>query len=222
MTQDELKKLVAEAALQYVKTGMWIGVGTGSTVNFFIDALAASGIPIAGAASSSNASTLRLEQKGIQVTDLNQAPELDLYIDGADETNDALELIKGGGGALTREKIVASASKQFICIADGSKRVKTLGRFPLPIEVIPLARNSIAKKLTLMGGTPVLRQGFLTDNGNEILDVHQLNITQPVELEKTLNNLPGVVCNGLFALRPADILLLGTEHGVETLTAAKP
>ncbi len=218
MTQDELKKLVAEAAIEYVEPGTIVGVGTGSTANMFIDALAKIKGKIDGTVASSIASAERLKSHGIPVMDLNEAGELSVYVDGADETNKYLHLIKGGGGALTREKIVAGASRKFVCIADESKLVDVLGAFPLPIEVIPMARSYIARELTKRGGRPVLREGFTTDNGNIILDVHDLKIMEPAKLEAELNNLPGIVTVGIFAQRPADVLLLGTKDGVKTLT----
>lgn len=218
MNQDEMKKLAAEAALEYVGGGI-VGVGTGSTVNHFIDFLATIKGQIEGAVSSSEVSTARMKDHGIPVLDLNFAGELDLYVDGADESNHQLQLIKGGGGALTREKIVAGASKRFVCIADGSKLVKVLGEFPLPVEVIPMARSHVARELVKLGGTPVWRDGFVTDNGNLILDVQHLEITEPMKLEQQINNIAGVVTVGIFALRPADVLILGTEYGPKTLTA---
>jgi len=214
MSQDDLKRMAAEAALKYV-TGGIVGVGTGSTVNHFIDLLAGVKGRIEATVSSSEASTERLKSHGIPVLDLNAAGELDLYVDGADESNRHLHLIKGGGGALTREKIVAAASRNFVCIADGSKLVDVLGTFPLPVEVIPMARSLVARQLVKLGGTPVWREGFVTDNGNIILDVHNLRIMEPTNLEQDLNNITGVVTNGLFALRPADVLVLGTEDGVK-------
>ncbi|MCG6896100.1 MAG: ribose-5-phosphate isomerase RpiA, partial [Thiocapsa sp.] len=198
--QDAMKKQAAEAALSYVEGGV-IGVGTGSTVNHFIDALAGIKGRIDGAVSSSVASTTRLEAHGIRVLDLNAAGELSLYVDGADESNERLELIKGGGGALTREKIVAAASRQFVCIADESKLVRVLGAFPLPVEVIPMARSFVARELVRLGGSPVWRDGFVTDNGNQILDVQNLEILEPAKLEQTINNIAGVVTVGIFALR---------------------
>jgi len=219
MDQNQAKRAVAEAALKYVKPGELLGVGTGSTVNFFIDALAAIKNDIPGAVSSSEASTARLRAVGIEVVDLNAAGTLSIYVDGADESNRHLQLIKGGGGALTREKIVAAASRQFICIADESKLVSTLGRFPLPVEVIPMAEAYVARKLVALGGQPVLRQGFVTDNGNVILDVHGLSIVDPIALETEIGLLAGVVTVGLFARRPADVLLLGGADGVRELTA---
>ncbi len=217
-TQDAMKKQAAEAALAYVEEGI-IGVGTGSTVNHFIDALAGIKGRIEGAVSSSVASTERLKAHGIPVYDLNAVGELSLYVDGADESNAQLQLIKGGGGALTREKIVAAASRQFVCIADESKLVKVLGAFPLPVEVIPMARSYVARELVQLGGTPVRRDGFVTDNGNLILDVQHLEIMEPAKLEQQINNIAGVVTVGIFALRPADVLLLGTPDGPKTLRA---
>ncbi len=216
MNADAMKKQAAEAALSYVEGGV-IGVGTGSTVNHFIDALATIRGRIEGAVSSSEASTARLKQQGIPVLDLNGVGELSLYVDGADESNDRLQLIKGGGGALTREKIVAAASRQFVCIADESKLVEVLGRFPLPVEVIPMARSYVARELVQLGGTPVWRDGFVTDNGNLILDVQHLEIIDPLQLERQINMIAGVVTVGLFAHRPADVLILGTPNGVRTL-----
>ncbi|MCP5418527.1 MAG: ribose-5-phosphate isomerase RpiA [Chromatiaceae bacterium] len=214
MSQDDLKRRAAEAAMEYIRGGV-IGVGTGSTVNHFIDLLAQVKHKIEGAVSSSEASTKRLKSHGIPVLDLNATGELDLYVDGADESNRHLHLIKGGGGALTREKIVAGASRKFVCIADASKLVDLLGTFPLPVEVVPMARSHVARQLVKMGGTPVWRKDFITDNGNIILDVHNLGIMEPVKMEQQINNIAGVVTNGLFALRPADVLLLGTEQGVD-------
>ena len=218
MTQDEMKKLAAKAALEYVEGGV-IGVGTGSTVNHFIDFLATIKGQIDGAVSSSEVSTAHMKDRGIPVLDLNYAGELDLYVDGADESNHRLQLIKGGGGALTREKIVAAASKRFICIADGSKLVDVLGAYPLPVEVIPMARSHVGRELVKLGGSPVWREGFISDNGNLILDVHDLQITDPTGLEQEINNIAGVVTVGIFALRPADVLILGTEVGAKTVTA---
>ncbi|MEJ2346819.1 MAG: ribose-5-phosphate isomerase RpiA [Gammaproteobacteria bacterium] len=218
MNQDELKRQVAEAAIEYVETGTVIGVGTGSTANHFIDALARIKHKIDGAVASSEATAQRLREHGIPVLDLNSTGELSVYIDGADESDPHLHLIKGGGGALTREKIVAAASRKFVCIADESKLVDVLGAFPLPVEVIPMARSYVARQLVRLGGNPVWRENFVTDNGNVILDVHNLTITDPRGLEAQLNNLAGVVTNGLFALRPADVLLLGTAEGVRTMT----
>ncbi len=218
MTQDEMKKLAAQAALEYVEGGI-VGVGTGSTVNHFIDCLAGIKGRIEGAVSSSEVSTERMKAHGIQVFDLNAVGDLEIYVDGADESNHNLELIKGGGGALTREKIVAAASKRFVCIADQAKLVDVLGKFPLPVEVIPMARSLVARELVKLGGTPVWREGFVTDNGNVILDVHHMEIVNPRELEQRLNNLPGVVTVGIFGLRPADVLILGTPEGAKTVTA---
>jgi len=205
---------VAEAALAWVKEDSVLGVGTGSTVNCFIDALANSGKRITAAVSSSQATTIRLQEVGIEVQELNHVGTLDLYIDGADEFDKHRRLIKGGGGALTREKIIAAASRKFVCIVDESKKVGVLGNFPLPIEVIPMARSYIARQLVAIGGQPVLREGFITDNGNEILDVHNMNLVDPVGIEQRINNLAGVVCCGLFALRPADVVLMATPRGV--------
>jgi len=213
MDQDVLKKQVAEAALRFVPEGDIIGVGTGSTANFFIDALATLKDRIKGTVASSEATTERLKQHGIEVFSLNDVGSLSVYVDGADEVNQHREMIKGGGGALTREKIVAAMAKEFICIVDGSKQVNRLGAFPLPIEVIPMARSYVARKLVALGGQPQYREGFLTDNGNIILDVHNLDISNPIELETTLNNIVGVVTNGLFAKRPADIVLVGEKSG---------
>jgi ribose 5-phosphate isomerase A len=220
MDANTLKKSVGEAALAHVRDGMMLGVGTGSTVNFFIDALAASRIRLKGAVSSSEASSARLRAAKIEVIELNDATTCDLYVDGADEVDHALRMIKGGGAALTREKIVAAASRRFICIADASKLVDVLGKFPLPVEVIPMARSYVAREivqLTEGRGQPEYRIGVKTDNGNVILDVHGLAITDPVALETALNQVTGVVTNGLFARRPADLLLLGTPAGVREL-----
>ena len=218
MSQDAMKKSVAEAALKYVEAGTVIGIGTGSTANFFIDALAEIKHKIEGTVASSVASAERLKKHGIAVMDLNAADDIAIYVDGADEATRFLHLIKGGGGALTREKIVAAASRKFVCIADQSKLVDVLGKFPLPVEVIPMARSYVARQMVKLGGQPVLRQGFTTDNGNLILDVHNLEIIDPPKLEAELNNIAGVVTNGIFALRPADVLLLGTPEGVQTIT----
>ena len=217
MDQEALKKLCAEAALAFVEDDMMVGVGTGSTVNHFIAALAGRRSRIAGAVSSSEASAKRLREAGIPVLDLNGTGGCDVYVDGADEVTEHLAMIKGGGGALTREKIVAQASRKFVCIADASKLVAVLGRFPLPVEVIPMARSLVAREIVRLGGRPVLREGAVTDNGNAILDVHGLSIVDPVALESALNQLPGVVTNGLFARRPADVLLLGTAEGVRRI-----
>jgi len=218
MTQDQMKAAAARAALGFVDGGV-IGVGTGSTVNHFIDGLAEITGQFSGAVSSSEASTRRLESHGIEVLDLNDVGELAIYVDGADEADGALNLIKGGGGALTREKIVAAASRSFICIADDSKLVDVLGSFPLPVEVIPMARAYVSRCLSALGGKPVLREGFVTDNGNVILDLHGLQIDDPAALESEINQITGVVTNGIFARRPADLLLLGTAGGVKTLRA---
>ena len=216
---DALKRAVAEAALAYVEDGEVLGVGTGSTANHFIDGLKAIRHKVRAAVASSESTRQRLEAIGIEVVDLNQVDRIGIYVDGADEINAALEMIKGGGGALTREKIVAALAQKFICIADESKWVRQLGRFPLPIEVIPMARSLIARELVKLGGSPVYRTGFVTDNGNVILDTYGLDISNPVELEGHLNNLVGVVTSGLFARRPADVLLLGSAGGVRTITA---
>lgn len=218
--QDLAKKAAAEKALAYLVPGEVLGVGTGSTVNFFIDALAAHRHDIPGAVSSSEASSARLKAIGIAVLDANSAGPLSLYVDGADESDPRLHLIKGGGAAHTREKIVAEAARQFVCIVDESKLVPVLGRFPLPVEVIPMARSLVARKLVLMGGQPVWREGVITDNGNVILDVHGLSITDPVALETAINQLPGVVAVGLFARRKADVLLVGSPAGTRILTSS--
>ena len=225
MNQDQLKQAVANAALEYILPKLTkdsiIGIGTGSTANFFIDALAKYQNEFEGAVSSSKASEDRLKNHGIDVFDLNSVGTFDFYIDGADETNERLELIKGGGAALTREKIVAACAKEFICIADESKMVGLLGEFPLPVEVIPMARSHVARELVKLGGDPVYREGVVTDNGGVILDVHNLRINSPMEIEEKINQITGVITNGLFALRPADTLLLGTTSGVQTLKAPK-
>ena len=218
MTQDELKALVGQAAVDYVVEGSVVGVGTGSTVNYFIDELAKIKHKIEGAVSSSEASTKRLKAHGIEVFELNDVDRIPVYVDGADESNHLLELIKGGGGALTREKIIAAVAEKFVCIADESKLVRRLGEFPLPVEVIPMARSYVAREIVKLGGDPVYRAGFTTDNGNVILDVHSLEINEPIKLERILNNIVGVVTNGLFAERAADVLLLGKQDSVETLT----
>lgn len=217
MSGDEMKKRAAEAALEYVEDNTVVGVGTGSTVKYFIEALARIKHRIEGAVSSSEATTQRLNACKIPVLDLNAAGPLPLYVDGADEANHQLQLIKGGGGALTREKIVAAASEQFVCIADQSKLVDVLGAFPLPVEVIPMARSHVGRALLSRGGQPVLRENFVTDNGNLILDVYNLQILEPAKLEAELNNIAGIVAVGLFALRPADVLLLGTVDGVRAM-----
>ena len=219
MNQDDLKRAVAAAAIEYVPADCIVGVGTGSTANFFIDELAKIKHRIRGAVASSEASAKRLKGHGIEVMTLNDAGDLPVYVDGADEITRHMHMVKGGGGALTREKIVAAASKKFICVCDESKLVDVLGRFPLPVEVIPMARSSVARQLVALGGQPALREGFTTDNGNLILDVRGLKIMNPVELESTLDHIAGVVTNGLFARRPADVLLLGTSSGVKTMTA---
>jgi ribose 5-phosphate isomerase A len=217
MNADQLKQQAALAALAHVEEGSILGVGTGSTVDHFIDAMAAQKLRIRGAVSSSERSTKRLRAAGYDVLDLNTTGDLDLYIDGADESDRHRRLIKGGGGALTREKIVAAASRRFICIADESKLVEVLGKFPLPIEVIPMARSYVARQLVALGGQPVYREGFVTDNGNQILDVHGLSITDPLSMETTINGIAGVVTVGLFAHRAADVLILGSAGGVKTL-----
>ncbi len=217
MNQDEKKRRVALAALEFVPDDCIVGVGTGSTANFFIDALGERRHRLRGAVASSEASAARLRAVGIPLIDLNDAGELPVYVDGADETTRERCLIKGGGGALTREKIVAAASKVFVCVVDDTKLVAQLGRFPLPVEVIPLARAQVARALEALGGRPVLREGFITDNGNQILDVHGLSIEAPATLETAINQLTGVVTNGLFARRPADIVLMAGDSGVERL-----
>ncbi len=213
--QQAQKRQVAEAALDHVRPGMVLGVGTGSTVNCFIDALAESGTRLEAAVSSSQATTGRLEAIGVRVRQLNDTGTLDLYIDGADEFDKHRRLIKGGGGALTREKIVAAASRKFVCIVDESKRVRVLGKFPLPIEVIPMSRSYVARQIVVLGGSPERREGFVTDNGNEIIDVRGLDLVDPVSVEQKINNIAGVVTCGLFALRPADTVLMATENGVK-------
>lgn len=215
--QQLQKQQVAQAALAWVRQDCVLGVGTGSTVNCFIDALAASGIRIEAAVSSSDATSRLLQSHGIEVRELNLAGTLDVYIDGADEFDAHRRLIKGGGGALTREKIITGASRKFVCIVDESKKVGVLGKFPLPIEVIPMARSYIARQLVVLGGQPQLRQGFTTDNGNVILDVHNLDLVDPVAIEKKINNMPGVVTCGLFAIRPADVVLIATAAGVQEI-----
>ncbi len=223
MTQDELKQAVADAALAYIRPRLEndtvLGIGTGSTANLFIDALAQIKGQINATVASSEASAQRLKGHGIPVYELNTVDRVDFYIDGADESNRALQLIKGGGAALTREKIVAAVAQEFICIADESKLVHTLGQFPLPVEVIPMARSHVARELVKLGGDPVYREGVVTDNGNVILDVFNFSIPQPLTMEEKINNITGVVTNGLFALKPADVLLLGTAEGVKTLRA---
>ncbi len=216
MNQDSKKAAVAEAAIGYVSEGI-IGVGTGSTVNHFIEALSSVKARIDGAVSSSEASTERLKALGIPVLDLNQAGPLDIYVDGADEANEHLHLIKGGGGALTREKIIAAASEKFVCIVDDTKLVDVLGAFPLPVEVIPMARSYVARQLTALGGRPVWREDFVTDNGNLILDVHNFQIVDPPSLESRINDIVGVVAVGIFARRPADVLLIAGDEGVRKM-----
>lgn len=218
MARDDIKRRVAEAALDYIEVEDVVGVGTGTTANFFVDALAGVKCKIDGAVASSEATAQRLKGYGIPVFDLNHVGELPLYVDGADEATRHRQLIKGGGGALTREKIVAGASRKFICIVDDSKLVDVLGRFPLPIEVIPMARSFVARRLVSMGGLPEWRENFKTDNDNPILDVHNLDIMQPAKLESELNDIPGVVTVGIFALRPADVVIVGREEGVEILS----
>ncbi len=218
MTQDELKQAVANEALGHVVEDAVVGVGSGSTVNFFIDALATIKGRIEGAVAASEASAERLKKHGIRVFDLNSVNDLPVYIDGADEITEHMHMIKGGGGALTREKIVAAVAKKFVCICDESKLVPVLGRFPLPVEVIPMARGHVGRELLRLGGQPVLRENFKTDNGNLILDCRGLTILDPPALEAQLNNIAGVVTNGLFARRPADVLLLGSAQGTRSLT----
>ena len=215
--QDDKKRAAAVAALAYVMDDDIVGVGTGSTANYFIDALAARKARINGAVASSAASAARLRGHGIEVLELNAVSDIPVYVDGADEATRHRHLLKGGGGALTREKIVAQASIKFVCIMDDSKLVSRLGAFPLPVEVIPMARSFVARELVKLGGAPEWRAGFITDNGNLILDVHNLAIDNPVSLEQAINNIPGVVSNGLFARRPADVLLIGTDQGVDTV-----
>ncbi|BAE75285.1 Ribose-5-phosphate isomerase A [Sodalis glossinidius str. 'morsitans'] len=217
MTQDELKKAVGWAALKYVRLGTIVGVGTGSTAAHFIDALASVRHQIDGAVSSSEASSAKLQSLGIPLFDLNEVDSLDIYVDGADEINGSMQMIKGGGAALTREKIIAAVARKFICIADSSKLVDVLGTFPLPVEVIPMARAWVARELVRLGGAPVYRQGVVTDNGNIILDVHNLAIMDAVALEEQINNIPGVVTVGLFARRGADVALIGSEQGVKII-----
>jgi ribose 5-phosphate isomerase A len=215
MQQDDKKRAAATAALTFINAGDIVGVGTGSTANFFIDALASEGPQVAGAVASSEASATRLAGHGIPVLDMNQVASLPVYVDGADEATRQRHLIKGGGGALTREKIVAAIAQRFVCIMDDSKLVQRLGAFPLPVEVIPMARRLVSDRLGALGGKACLREGFVSDNGNAILDVHGLRIDDPVALETELDHLTGTVCNGLFARRPADVLLIGGEAGVE-------
>lgn len=221
MNQDELKQSVAKAALDYIvpklTSNSIIGVGTGSTANFFIDLLASHKMDFEGAVASSDATADRLKAHGIPVYDLNSVADLEFYIDGADETNERLELIKGGGAALTREKIVAAVAKTFICIADESKRVDILGAFPLPVEVIPMARSHVGREIVKLGGDPVYRNGVKTDNGNIIIDIHNMDLSRPIVMEEKLNQIVGIVTNGLFARRPADVLMLGSAKGVDTI-----
>ncbi|TDB62127.1 ribose-5-phosphate isomerase RpiA [Photorhabdus khanii] len=218
MTQDELKKAVGWAALEFVTPGTIVGVGTGSTASHFIDALGSIKDQIEGAVSSSEASTEKLKSLGIPVFDCNEVDSLDIYVDGADEINGNMQMIKGGGAALTREKIISAIAKKFICIVDSSKNVDVLGKFPLPVEVIPMARSYVARELVKLGGVPEYRQNVVTDNGNVILDVHNLAILDPVELENNINRIAGVVTVGLFANRGADVVLMGTLDGVKTIT----
>jgi ribose 5-phosphate isomerase A len=220
VTQDDKKQAVARAALEFVEPGTIVGVGTGSTANYFIDALAEIKHKIDGAIASSAESARRLEAHGIRMMDLNSVNELAVYVDGADETTKHLALIKGGGGALTREKIVAAVAARFVCMVDDSKLVDRLGHFPLPVEVIPMARSYVARQIVRMGGFPELREGFTTDNGNVILDIRNLEILDPAKTESDINQIVGVVCNGLFARRPADTLLIGGDSGVQTLQAS--
>jgi ribose 5-phosphate isomerase A len=217
MTQDEMKKAAAIKALDYVKVDTIVGVGTGSTVNHFIDALATIKDKIVGAVSSSEVSTQRLKSYGIEVFDLNNVDGIDVYVDGADEVNAHMHMIKGGGAALTREKIVAAVAKTFVCIADDTKQVPVLGRFPLPVEVIPMARSYVARELVKLGGDPSYRTGVVTDNGNVILDVHNLKIIDPIALENSINAIVGVVTNGLFANRAANVLIIGTNDGAKII-----
>ncbi len=216
-TQEKQKRAVAQAAIQHVSIGNVVGVGTGSTANYFIDELAKIKHKIEGAVASSENTAQRLREHHIEVLDLNSVGELPVYIDGADEITEHLHMIKGGGGALTREKIVAATAKKFVCVADQSKLVEVLGTFPIPVEVIPMARSYVARAIVQLGGHPVLRQGFITDNGNVILDIHGLQILNPVELETNLNQITGIVTNGLFARRGANVLLLGTDKGIRTI-----
>ncbi len=218
MSSDERKRRAARAALDCLEPGAVLGVGTGSTVNHFIDALAERRDDVPAAVASSEETARRLRGAGIDVRELNEVGTLSVYVDGADEANRHLQLVKGGGGALTREKIIAAASRRFVCIVDADKRVAVLGRFPLPVEVIPMARSFVARQLAALGGQPELRRDFTTDNGNVILDVHNLEIAEPIRLEREINDIPGVLCNGLFALRPADLLLVGSDDAVEQVT----
>lgn len=222
MDQNELKKAVARAAADYVKSRLddrtVVGVGTGSTANYFIEYLGEFKHDIQATVASSEETAKRLKALGIPVIDLNSASEISVYVDGADEANEYLQLIKGGGGALTREKIIAAVAKEFVCIADGSKLVDVLGRFPLPVEVIPMARSHVGREIVKLGGDPVYREGFVTDNGNIIIDIHNMSIVDPRKLEQQLNQITGVVTNGLFAVRPADKLILGTKDGLRTMS----
>lgn len=215
---EPLKKQAALAALEYVDEKMVIGIGTGSTTNYFIDALANANKQVEAAVASSIASAKRLKAIGIPCIELNCVTQLDLYVDGADQINGIMQLIKGGGGALTREKIIAQAARRFICIADYTKREGIFGDFPLPVEVIPMARSMVAREIVKLGGNPVYREDFTTDNGNIILDIHNMHINEPIQLEQKINNIPGVVCNGLFAMRPADIVLIADQEGVKKLS----
>ncbi len=217
MSQNEQKRAAAHAALDYIVAGEIIGVGTGSTANYFIDALAAAAIPLAGAVSSSVASAQRLQRHGIPVVELSAATSLSVYVDGADECTRDRHLIKGGGGALTREKIVAASARRFVCIVDNSKTVARLGSFPLPLEVIQFGAEFIRREMIQMGGEPRRRENFTTDNGHDIIDVHGLQIDDPQLMETALNQLPGMICNGLFALRPPDVVLVGHDHGIEVI-----
>ncbi|NNM59709.1 MAG: ribose-5-phosphate isomerase RpiA [Legionellales bacterium] len=220
MSNDNMKRAVAEAALSYIEDDMIIGVGTGTTVNFFIDALAKVKAKLEGAVASSLQTSTKLKALGIPIFELNNQSFLPLYVDGADEINADLQMIKGGGGALTKEKIIAATARKIVCIAEESKKVALLGTFPLAVEVIPMARSYVAREIVKLGGDPAYRQGFVTENGNIILDVHNLTIMEPIKLEQALNNIEGIVANGLFAARPADVLLLGTANGVETKSRA--
>ena len=218
MTQDDKKKAAARAALEYVADNAVIGVGTGSTANHFIELLATLRGRIEGTVASSEATAARLRRHGIPVYDLNGVGTVPVYVDGADEADRNLRLVKGGGGALTREKILAAAAEKFVCVADDSKLVAVLGKFPVPVEVIPMARSYVARQVVKLGGNPIWRDGFVTDNGNVVLDVYNLNLTDPVAVEAELNQIPGVVTNGVFARRPADVLILGTDEGVRTVS----
>lgn len=217
MKTEKLKQQAAIAALGFIKEPCVIGVGTGSTVNYFIDALVSKKSLIEGVVASSNDTAKRLKSHGFSVLDLNSVDTILLYVDGADEINPHLQMIKGGGGALTREKVIAMVAKKFVCIVDQSKQVDILGEFPLPVEVLPMARSYVGREIVKLGGDPAYRQGFVTDNGGIILDIHNLKILEPMKLEERLNQIPGVICNGLFAHRTADVLLVGRESGVETI-----